>query len=343
MKISIIIPIYNVAPYIADCLRSVMNQTYQGEIECLLIDDCGTDNSMEVVEDVLKDYHGQIDFRILCHEQNEGLSTARNTGLNHAKGDYVYFLDSDDEIAVDCIDKLARPLNNELYDIVVGGYRIEGSDIWDNPLKISNNSILKGEDIVKSYYYGKWYVMACGKLCNLSFLRKNKLNFKNKLIHEDELWSFQIACSAKSLFVVNEETYIYKLRLGSITTQNKDTRLQRLVAFYEILNEMVDYVIDRGYESNYSYWKIFNISNTIYQLALVGVGNQDIYKQCRLVLSKLPYANRLKSCLSNIKILLLNGYILLPKFFSSWYICIVWKLQFLKTKLSLIIKTLCQK
>ncbi len=91
MKITIVIPIYNVAPYISDCLHSVMNQTYQGEIECLLIDDCGLDNSMEVAENVLSNYHGKIKFRIYHHEYNRGLSAARNTGIEHATGEYIYF------------------------------------------------------------------------------------------------------------------------------------------------------------------------------------------------------------------------------------------------------------
>lgn len=91
IKISVIIPVYNVAPYITDCLHSVMRQSYQGSIECLLIDDCGTDNSMEVVNSVLNDYNGKIDFKVLHHECNRGLSAARNTGVASATGDYLYF------------------------------------------------------------------------------------------------------------------------------------------------------------------------------------------------------------------------------------------------------------
>ena len=327
MKITIIIPIYNVAPYISDCLHSVMNQTYQGDIECLLIDDCGTDNSLEVVDNVLKHYRGKIDFRIYHHENNRGLSAARNTGLKHATGKYVYFLDSDDEITPDCIEKLVKPLNKELYDFVIGGYKVVGSEIWDNPLNIPNKSILRGRNIIKSYYYGKWYVMACGKLCNLSFLLQNSNCFKEKLLHEDELWSFKIACSAKSLYVVNEETYIYKLRSGSIT-QQKDTRPQRLIAFFEILNEMIDFVNkNKIYNSNYSYLKIFNIANTIYQLLFAGVGDKNIGIRCRFALSQLPYKYRLKACFSNIKVLLLNGYVLLPKVLFPLYISVAWNLH----------------
>ena len=103
-KISIIIPIYNVEPYIEDCLQSVMRQTYRGMMECILVDDCGTDNSMKVAEQLIKIYNGPIDFKVLHHEHNRGLSAARNTGIDAACGDYVYFLDSDDWISDDCFE-----------------------------------------------------------------------------------------------------------------------------------------------------------------------------------------------------------------------------------------------
>ena len=72
-KISIIIPIYNVEEYITECLQSVMRQTYKGHIECILVDDCGKDNSISVAEHLIADYKGQIEFRILHHERNRGL------------------------------------------------------------------------------------------------------------------------------------------------------------------------------------------------------------------------------------------------------------------------------
>ena len=73
MKISIVIPIYNVSQYIADCLNSVFAQTYAGAMECLLVDDCGTDDSMRIVDELLASYQGPISFRILHHEHNRGL------------------------------------------------------------------------------------------------------------------------------------------------------------------------------------------------------------------------------------------------------------------------------
>lgn len=84
MKVSIIIPTYNVENYIEDCLRSVMSQTFT-DYECIVVDDFCKDNSIKVAEKVIADYHGEAIFKIIRHESNRGASAARNTGIKAAK------------------------------------------------------------------------------------------------------------------------------------------------------------------------------------------------------------------------------------------------------------------
>ena len=237
LKISIIIPVYNVAPYIAECIQSVMNQKWQGDLECILVDDCGTDDSMTVVGTKLKDYKGKIDFKIVHHQQNRGLSAARNSGIEAVTGDYVYFLDSDDEITPDCIERLVRPLNGEkTFDLIVGDYRITGSDMPKPPLLLQDGCSLYGKDVLHSYRKGEWYMLSVNKLYRVGFLKSNHLLFHEGIIHEDELWSFQIACLAQSLYAVGSETYIYKVREGSITAHRNHQR--RCDSIKVILKEM---------------------------------------------------------------------------------------------------------
>ena len=172
-KVSIVIPVYNVEPYIEECLQSVMRQTYGGKIECILVDDCGIDNSIEIAEQLIKAYNGPIDFKVLHHENNRGLSAARNTGIDASSGDYVYFLDSDDWISDDCIEKLMQPHVFKQYDFVVGHYSEDGKDFYGlypkgeyhkNGLRpISRNGIP---------------VSACNKLFRKSFLINNQLSFE---------------------------------------------------------------------------------------------------------------------------------------------------------------------
>ena len=96
MRISIIIPVYNVELYVEECLQSVANQTMTEGIECIIVDDRGQDNSAAIAKQYIDSYKGDIRFTFIQREKNGGLSAARNTGIEAATGEYVYFLDSDD-------------------------------------------------------------------------------------------------------------------------------------------------------------------------------------------------------------------------------------------------------
>lgn len=106
MDISVIVPIYNVENYILECLQSVAAQTKTKNVECILVDDCGTDNSVKVAEQFISAYKGDISFALFHHSENKGLSSARNTGIKNARGKYLFFLDSDDMIKPYCLDEL---------------------------------------------------------------------------------------------------------------------------------------------------------------------------------------------------------------------------------------------
>lgn len=229
MKISIIIPVYNVESFITDCLRSVISQTYKGELECILVNDCGSDNSVQIAEEFIRTYTGPIDFRIIHRKVNGGLSSARNTGMQYSTGDYLYFLDSDDEITSNCIDSLTAPLQKQLFDVVVGQYKVTGRAQWLNcqSQRNHNDIILNGRSIMRSYVNGEWYVMAWNKLYRSEFLKNNDLLFYDGLIHEDELWTPEVACLAQSFCMIKDICYDYKVRTNSIMTVSNEKRKQR--------------------------------------------------------------------------------------------------------------------
>lgn len=118
-KVSLIIPVYNVEDYISESLYSALKQTFSS-IEYIIIDDCGGDNSMSVVAKILQNHCRTQDVFIYRHDKNLGLSAARNTGLEKAHGEYVYFMDSDDEITEDCIEKLYQAIRDSDADWVMG-------------------------------------------------------------------------------------------------------------------------------------------------------------------------------------------------------------------------------
>lgn len=116
--ISILIPVYKVEKYIARCLHSVMAQTYTGDMECIIVDDCGTDNSIAIAEQLIADYNGSIAFKILHHEHNRGLAAARNTAVNAAKGEFIIHLDSDDWVEPNMVEELVKKQIETNADIV---------------------------------------------------------------------------------------------------------------------------------------------------------------------------------------------------------------------------------
>lgn len=312
MKVSIIIPVYNVEPYVERCLKSVMAQTYQDSIECLIVDDCGTDKSMEVVEKVVNEYQGPIDFIILHHDHNRGLSAARNTGMDAATGDYLFFLDSDDEISTDCIEKLMLPLSEEQYDLIVGNTHTIGDDRLGKllNLKLNDSEVLRGEEIMDGYRRD-WNMVVPNKLYRKAFIFAQGLHFKEGLLHEDELWSFQLACLAQSLRVVNQMTYIYYIRGNSITTSIEAQKKKR-EALRIIVVEMRNFLMDRNIFSASAYRLVQYFLRRLLK-PVQNDRNKFIQEYCQLCKNThFPLTYRIKAVGLHPRAQLANLYYLMP-------------------------------
>jgi glycosyltransferase involved in cell wall biosynthesis len=254
MKISIIIPVFNTAHYIVPCIQSVISQTYHGDLECLLVDDCGNDNSIELAQRLIDSYHGPIRFRIIRHSCNRGLSAARNIGMEKAQGNYLFFLDSDDKLTSDCIEVLALPLLEEEYDIVLGDTQTIGDSQLQEflRLKLPNGTVLRDTQIQQTYRK-QWNMMAQNKLYRTKFLREKSLFFREGLVFEDELWCFEIACFAKSIRIVNTPTYLYYIRQGSITTTINCNQKRKVEILEELVKEMRLFLYNKNIFSAPSY------------------------------------------------------------------------------------------
>ena len=228
MKVSIIVPVYNVSTYIENCLSSIMNQTYK-DIECLIVDDASTDDSITKCEKMIAEYEGDIHFIIIHHTKNQGISAARNTGLDASHGDYVYFIDSDDEISPNCIEALSSAcIKDNTIEIVQGSYIKNTFD--DNLNKKNVQNIKKREyeyyeftrnrEIRDHFFDGKGYlnIAAWNKLIKKEFLINHNLRFEEGLLWEDNMWSFFVMKYLKHLYLVPDITYSYNIRPKSIQT-----------------------------------------------------------------------------------------------------------------------------
>lgn len=251
MKVSIIIPIYNVSKYITRCIDSVINQSYQN-IECILVDDYSPDNSIDLAKEILKSYKGPIDFKITHHKQNEGLSSARNSGTNVATGDYLYYLDSDDEITPDCIETLTNLVNKyPNIEMIQGNMQTVPAPQkqldWRNiRYKKFPEYINQNDWIRKKFHTSDGMeaipMNATNKLIKHKFIVDNNLFFKKGIIHEDELWMFHVVKKLCSIAFTTEYTYIAYSRQGSIMRSNNNYK--SILSWYIILKEILEDIYD---------------------------------------------------------------------------------------------------
>lgn len=246
MDLSIIVPVYNVAPWIEGCIRSILSQTRQ-DFELILVDDCGTDNSMQIAENTIKAYDG-AEVVIIHHEHNKGLSAARNTGIKAANGKYLLFVDSDDRLLPTAVELLLGKAEQTNAEMVVGAIQMGGtaSGLWS--VNYSSEECIGKENIISNYLKQKWYSMAWNKLILADFLRNNRLFFNEQLkIHEDGFWNFQCYCHTEHVAFVHEPTYVYQVRENSIQTdKNLQKHLDACINVQGLIDkEAKNYKIDR--------------------------------------------------------------------------------------------------
>ncbi|MCW0484119.1 glycosyltransferase family 2 protein [Gaoshiqia sediminis] len=228
MKVSIIVPVYKVEEYIQRCFDSIKNQTYT-TIECIFVDDCSPDNCYEILKQQIAEYSGWIDFKILRHEQNKGLSGARNTGTLAATGEYIYYLDSDDEITPDCIDtlvKLARKYPG--VEMVQGNTKtIPQPEVdWRNIKSKGFPEYVADHLWIKKHCFSepRIPVNAWNKLIKIDFLIENKLIFKEGIIHEDEHWMFFVSKYLHRITFSKNYGYLHYIVPGSIMQTGSDNK-----------------------------------------------------------------------------------------------------------------------
>ena len=212
--ISVVIPVYNVEKYLRECIDSVLNQTYKN-IEVILVDDGSTDSSGKIC-----DSYQKLDSRVqVIHQKNQGLSGARNTGIDIMKGEYVTLIDSDDFVKndyirylYDLIEKTGAMLSvcqpvlfrNDIENIRAG-------QIFDESFYVLDGSYNCMKDFLQNGNIG---TVAWGKLYKRSLF--NTIRYPEGKYHEDVFTTYLLIDACQSIVVGNQEKYCYRQRQGSI-------------------------------------------------------------------------------------------------------------------------------
>lgn len=260
-KISVIIPVYNVAPYLPKCLDSVLAQT-MSDIEIICINDGSTDNSGVILQN-----YASEDKRIkIINQNNQGISAARNAGLKIVQSDYVMFVDSDDYIAADMAEKFYRTMESSKVDVVICSAECVNqlpknaeADVieWQSWLQPWFDEYVRPKGVydVPKTIKKEFISVVWNKLYKTSIIKNYKIEFPLGLIEEDEywLWAYMIHCNKYAF--IDERLYFYIQRSGSIMTIRNGTekvldileierRIYELVERYADINDYREILAD---------------------------------------------------------------------------------------------------
>lgn len=268
INLSVIIPIYNVEKYIEQCILSVINQCENTlKYEIIIVDDGSPDNSFNIACS-LKKMYADTDIKIV-QQENKGLGGARNTGLLYAKGDFVWFIDSDDWIHKNAFHKIETLIKDTSLD----GIRISSADVVEErpinhfPYTNLDGTIVEGYNILNSEI---WSPCVQFTIYNRSFLIKNKLKQQEHLFHEDSEFSPRAYYFAKRIYILNEVLYFTRMNPNSITRSinfKKNFDCIRVAASLDTFNmEFVKKEHKRKY---------YNIISTVLNSALLNTDIMD--------------------------------------------------------------------
>ena len=246
--VSVVVPVYNVEQYISECLDSIINQTYSN-LEIICVDDCGQDNSMNIVEEYARK---DSRIKIIHHDRNRGLGGARNTGLENATGEYIFFVDSDDWIETNCVDIVTNKLIETKLDTVF----FKADVFWQNAKKRT------------PIWYQRYAMFPQGmfnidvdRICDLphyswnkgyrrQFLIDNNIRWSENIIYEDIEFFFKVYTKSPLTYMISAPLYIYRRREDSIIGQCYG-QLIHAEDLYIITKNVKDYLTENNLMDKY--------------------------------------------------------------------------------------------
>ena len=233
--VTIGIPVYNSEAYIRRAMESAMAQTYCS-VELLIVDDGSIDDSLCVIESILKESERAENVRVISHRNNMGVSATRNEIINKAEGEYLFFMDSDDEIANFTISLLMDNARRYDAEMVFGSYEKIEIDGQRKVYKYPSVQFLEREQLARFAYrkYAGIQASACNYLIKTSLLRDNNLCFIDANFWEDFVFTFELVTYVSRAVLLPDITYSYYCREGSLSHYQKRLNIPKA----EVLNNV---------------------------------------------------------------------------------------------------------
>jgi len=289
--ISVIVPMYNAEKYIAECLDSILSQTFT-DYEVIVADDCSTDKSCEIVESYLPKFGGKL--KLMRSEKNSGAcpGVPRNKAIKSAGGKYLLFMDSDDGLTKTAMEELFKMAEKVQADVVHCGpfYRAEEKDSLaeyknlkivigarnivavNQPMVLNNNLVER----VKNFGAGRFNTTSWNYLFKREVIVKNKIEFPPITHGEDEFFAFCVLCKAKTFMLIPNVFYIYRIRANSLNRAPLNVEkhihewfgsaLKAIALYDKFMDQFEEF---KNHELRYKVFELFadnNITHHIYPL-----------------------------------------------------------------------------
>lgn len=235
--ISIVMPVYNVAPYLKECIESVLNQTYQN-FELIIINDGSTDDSLSVIKEMFPiEYPSNIK---VIQTENNGLAAARNLGIKKAIGEYLFFLDSDDFLETEFLEEITHHIINQKCDVIIFNYRSvsESGNKQQGQHSEYTSGIFTSEKLMINYLEGNIQNYAWSYVATKNLYQKNNIIFPANKAYEDIPVFPKILYFAEKIQVIRDVLYNYRQREQSIT---KEKRTQKTIKYLSDYLSNVEY------------------------------------------------------------------------------------------------------
>lgn len=226
MKISVIIPMYGVEKYIARCAKSLFEQTLVDGVEFIFIDDASKDKSREVLETVIHEYSAKgLNVKVVTHDKNKGLPSARNTGLKYAVGEYVIHIDGDDYLEKDALEVLYGAVEKNNADVAWCDYYIT----FEHKKRIiAQPDFSTPEDAVRGMLRGTMKYNVWNKLCRRSLYSENDIQFPDGKSMGEDLTMIMVFLHARNCVYVNRALYNYVQNPDQMTATYNEEKLDAL-------------------------------------------------------------------------------------------------------------------
>lgn len=300
--VSIIIPVYNVEKYLKKCLDSIVNQTYRN-LEIIVVNDGSPDNSWRIIEK-----YQQEDTRIVyVKRQNGGLGAARNSGIEVSHGEFLCFVDSDDWISLEYVDRLLNVAITDNSDVVICNMQYIYSDGQVKPRtpKITKYEIINSEEALKREFIGDQYKFhAPNKFCKRDIFIKNNIRFPEGKVYEDVMTTYKYFLYTDRVSLIPNELYFYlQSRDGSI--MHAKIKQERFDDMYYALSQIVNNAQIKNMDIENEVQNLFavNIISLVnYIYPLYGVTERENFQMYRKQIMNPLYGAYINKIIKNKKI-----------------------------------------